>query len=67
MPNSSGPCEGCATSTSARARPDSARLDEVDQRRHRLSFVDRVGEYALQPGAETDRVGGPRVTIIRLL
>ncbi len=39
-----------------RARFDPAGADEVDQRRHRLPLVDRVGDHALEPGAEPDRV-----------
>src|SRR3569833_2079982 len=35
---------------------DAAVLHEVDERRHRLPFVDRVGEHPLEPRAEADRL-----------
>ena len=35
---------------------DAAVADEVDQRRHRLSLVHRIGEHPLEPRAEADRL-----------
>ena len=44
-----------------RAGLDPAGLDEVDQRGHRLSLVDRVGEHAFEARAKPDRVDRLRV------
>ena len=44
-----------------RAGLDPAVAHEVDQRRHRLSLVDRVGQHPLEPGAEADRLDRLRV------
>src|SRR5581483_7009830 len=45
----------------ARARSDAPGAHEVDQRRHRLPLVHRVGDHTLEPRAEPDRVDRLRV------
>src|SRR5713101_459078 len=45
----------------ARAWLEAAVADEVDERRHRLPLVDRVGEHAFEPSAEADRVDRLRI------